>query len=267
MMNASLNFLQGAEPLFFRRGKVGCLCLHGFMASPAEIRWLCLYLAGQGYTVSAPCLPGHGTDHRDMARVRWQDWYAAALDSYHLLRDECEKVYIVGHSMGGLLALLVGANLPVDGLAVLAAPARFRSRMVQYAHLLRYFLPYTNQSDKSDLPEIIRAEQKRRGEPVLGRVRYGIWSTAAVSQLYRLAQVTYRHLPDVTAPLLLVYSKADKTVPLHDQETIASRVSSTIIQKHILERSSHILVQDVERDLVFEQVGEFVAACAVTTKL
>ncbi|MBI5667334.1 MAG: alpha/beta fold hydrolase [Chloroflexi bacterium] len=258
---------QGAEPFFHRGSGVGCLVLHGFMASPAEIRWLCHALADAGHTVFGPRLPGHGTNHHDMTRVRWQDWYTATLDGYHLLRSQCEQVFVAGHSMGGVLALLVGAAMPVNGLAVLAAPAAFRSRAMRYAHLIRYVLPYTNQRDKTNLPQIIREEQARRGEPTLGRVRYDLWSSAAVSQLYRLTNVMLQQLPRVTAPLLLVYSQTDRTVPPDNMDRVASRVGSSVVTKHCVERSDHILIQDVERDLVFQQVTGFIHAHSQPTQL
>lgn len=267
MMNNFPAIREGAETFYCRGSSVGCLVLHGFMASPAEIRWLCLALADQGHTVYGPRLPGHGTNYRDMARLRWQDWYSAALDGYCLLRSQCEQVFIVGHSMGGVLALLVGAAVPVEGLAALASPAGFRSRAMQYAHLLKYALPYTDQRDKTNLPQIVREEQARRGEPVLGRVRYDTWSTAAVSQLYQVAGVMFNRLPAVTAPLLLVYSKADRTIPLDNMDVIAARVSSPVVEKHCLERSDHILVQDVERDLVFQHVINFINTHSRKTQL
>lgn len=254
--------LPGAEPFFYRGGPVGCLCLHGFMASPAEVRWFGQHLAAQSFTVCGPRLAGHGTNPRDMARQRWQDWYAGALDGYHLLRGCCEKVFVAGLSMGGALALLLGAGLPVDGLVVLAAPAQFTDWRMTYAHLIRYALPYTDQGDSTDLPQIIREEQARRGEPVLGRVRYDRWSSAAVVQLYRLVEAARSRLPDVTAPLLLVYSEADETVPLDNQALIAGQVGSAVVERHILRRSGHILTQDVERETVFKLAADFIAAQA-----
>jgi carboxylesterase len=71
--------MPGAEPFFYRGGSRGILLLHGFTATPAETRWLGQHLGGEGYTVFGPRTPGHGTDPHDLARYRWQDWYAAAI--------------------------------------------------------------------------------------------------------------------------------------------------------------------------------------------
>ena len=120
-----LKLIKGAEPQFYRGNQIGCLVLHGFMASPNEVGWMGQHLAEEGYTVYVPRLTGHGINPEHMTRMRWQDWYGQVLDSYHILRQQCEQVYIIGHSMGALLALLLAADdrLTVDGVIVAAAPA------------------------------------------------------------------------------------------------------------------------------------------------
>jgi carboxylesterase len=258
-LTAYMPYMPGAEPYFHRGNAVGCLCLHGFMASPAEVRWLGVHLAQQGMTVYTPRLAGHGTDYTDMARMQWQDWYHAALDGYHILRQQCERVFVAGLSMGGMLALLLGASVPVDGLAVLAAPVIFHSRQMANAHWLKYLGAYTKQPDRSNLPQLIREEQARRGELVLGRVRYDDWSTHAVGQLYALSLAVRTQLAQVTAPLLLVYSEADQTVSIENRAIVAREVGSKTIEQHTLHTSEHILTQHVERETVFALVADFIA--------
>lgn len=253
------HYMPGAEPFFHRGNDIGCLCLHGFMASSAEVRWLGVHLAQQGMTVYGPRLPGHGTHHRDMARMRWHDWYNAALDSYHILRQQCERVFVAGLSMGGMLALLLGASVVVDGLAVMASPVEFRSWRLATARYIRYILPYTRQPDRTNLPQLIREEQTRRGEPGRGRVRYDDWSTGAVAELYALSQSVRARLPQVTAPLLLVYSEADQIIPVENAAIIAREVASAVIEQHTLHQSDHILTQHVERETVFKLVTDFIA--------
>jgi len=250
--------MPGAQPYFHRGGSIGCLCLHGFMASPAEVRWLGEHLAGDGLTVYIPRLAGHGTHYRDMERMRWRDWYGTALDGYHILRQQCERVFVAGLSMGGMLALLLASSLPLDGAAVLAAPVVFNTWRMAHARRIKYIRRYTRQPDRSGLPRLIRDEQARRGEPVLGRVRYDDWSTAAVGELYALSNVVRRALPQITAPLLLIYSQADKTVSPDNAAIIARSVSSKTVEQHLLQHSEHILTQHVERETVFALVAAFI---------
>lgn len=253
-----MNLLAGGEPIFFRGNPIGCLCLHGFMAAPTQMRWLGTHLAEQGYTVYCPRLAGHGLDPKLIAHLRWEDYYASALDGYHLLRQQCERIFVFGLSMGGTLGLLLASHLPVDGIGALASPVLFESRGMKYAHWIRYLRAYKLYPTLSHLSEKIKGEQTRRGESVTGQVRYESWSIAAIGQLYRLAQETYTRLPEVNAPLLLVYTEKDDVVAFNNADLIASRVSSQVIQKHVLTQSGHILTQDDERETVFHLAANFI---------
>jgi carboxylesterase len=258
MIQAIPHIMPGGESFFFRGNNIGVLCIHGFMASPAEIRWLGKHLADMGCTVYGPRLPGHATDSHDIARQRWQDWYAAVEDALALLRAQCERVFVVGHSMGGMLGLLLAAHTQIDGLAALATPVVFSSSSMANAHLIKWIRPYTDQTDTGPLIQTIRDEQARRGESVVGRVRYDLWSTAAVGELFALSIAVQGCLPDVKTPLLLVYSEADKTVGLNNRDFILAHVKSPSIEQQTLKQSDHILPQDSERETVFELVANFI---------
>jgi carboxylesterase len=254
------SLMPGAAPFYHPGDSLGCLCIHGFTANPSEMRWLGAHLAAQGMTVYGVRLAGHGTDPRDLARCRWQDWLASVLDGYFLLRSTCNHVVAVGHSMGAVLALALATRYQLAGVAALAAPMAFPGRMA-YARWLRYVQPFTDQADSGPIQRVIRVEQRRRGEAASGRVRYDQWSTAAVAQLYALVGTVAGLLPQVRAPLLLIDSKQDPTVSLNHADQIAGRVGSRDIERHTLERSGHILTQDVERELVFGYVADFARRC------
>jgi len=69
-----------AEPFFSQgdtdspRGRIGVLLSHGFTGSPASMKPWADYLVAQGYAVSVPRLPGHGTTWREMNTTTWADW-------------------------------------------------------------------------------------------------------------------------------------------------------------------------------------------------
>ena len=105
------------------------------------------HLAGLGYTVRIPRLPGHGTTWQEMNRTRWQDWYDAVDTAFRALHAQCSHVVVGGLSMGGALALqlaqdhgprvsglvLVNPAIKFEDprlvvLPVLQAPGRRRSR-------------------------------------------------------------------------------------------------------------------------------------------
>jgi carboxylesterase len=252
--------MPGAAPYFARGGATGVLLLHGFTASPHEVKWLAEHLAADGHTVYAPRIAGHGTDYRDLARSRWQDWAASALDGVSVLRAQCERVMIGGLSMGGALALYTAAHTEVAGVIALAAPvvpfATLTGPRMRVAKLLR---PFTDQTDRTPFAESVLEQQKRRGEPPLGRVRYNLWSSAAVEQLQILIEATRLALPRVSAPVLAVYSQGDATVRPAHLETLKAGLTGAQIDAHLLNDSPHILTQGVEQETVFALVANFVA--------
>ena len=49
------------DPFWFEGGPIGVLLVHGFTATPVEVRRLADRLNAQGYTVAGPLMAGHGT--------------------------------------------------------------------------------------------------------------------------------------------------------------------------------------------------------------
>ncbi len=267
-----VQILVGAEPFFIPGGSVGCLCLHGLTGTPQEMAWLGQHMAEQGSAVYVPRLTGHGINPSYLTRTRWQDWYASALDGYHLLRRECDQVFVMGLSMGGLLTLLLAASEPVDGAAVLAAPLAITSNpAMRFIHLLRHIYPYVpTPPAQPDDPLNLRITelQRTRGERITGRVSYNSqYTTAGLSELVHLQQQVIDRLGLIIAPLLLAYSEGDQTVNIADLDRILANVASRDVEVLRLVESDHILTNDVDHPRVFEAVRSFVATHTVSDKL
>jgi esterase/lipase len=81
----------------------GVALCHGFTGSPLSILPRAEHLAAQGFAVTVPLLPGHGTDWRELARTTWHDWYDAFEASYLDLSARTSSRYVAGLSMGGAL--------------------------------------------------------------------------------------------------------------------------------------------------------------------
>ncbi len=260
-MNIHQPYLSGgARPIFQPGGAMGCLCLHGFSAAPTEIFWLADHLHHTlGMTTYSARLTGHGTDPADMNRMRWRDWYLSARDGYQLLADQCEQVFIAGVSMGGLLTLLLAAadDIHPAAAAVIAAPLSFSDVNVYRAKWIKLYRRQAPMPDQSNLPQIVREEQRKRGEPVIGRTHYTTWSVSAVAEMQTLSEVARDHLDHIRTPLTLIYAEQDKAVPLACSDEIASQVNSPEVVQHTLKQSGHVITQDTEREQAFQMVESF----------
>ena len=82
-------------------GRVGVLLSHGFTGSPASMKPWAEHLAAQGYAVSVPRLPGHGTTWQEMNKTTWADWYGEIERAFEALADQVDAVVVGGLSMGG----------------------------------------------------------------------------------------------------------------------------------------------------------------------
>jgi carboxylesterase len=106
--------MPGAEPFDLPGGPVGVLLCHGFTGTPQGVRAWGEHLAGAGFTVVCPLLPGHGTRWQDANATTEDDWYGALSAALDDLLTRCDAVVVAGLSMGGTLALRLAERRPDD---------------------------------------------------------------------------------------------------------------------------------------------------------
>ncbi|MDH3751453.1 MAG: alpha/beta fold hydrolase, partial [Gammaproteobacteria bacterium] len=106
--------------------------LHGLTDSPYSMLATAQTLAGAGYNVVAPRMPGHGFAVGGLLQARWEDWSAAVrIAVRHAMSREGsdQSLLLVGYSNGGLLAVDYAlrcnedAALPCPNGLVLMSPA------------------------------------------------------------------------------------------------------------------------------------------------
>src|SRR3954447_5282932 len=103
---------------------LGVLLLHGLTSSLATVNGLVPHLEAAGLPYAMPTLRGHGTKPEDLRGVTWHGWYEDAERALDELLTRCDRVVVMGLSMGGVVALHLGVQRP-ERLAgiVTVAPA------------------------------------------------------------------------------------------------------------------------------------------------
>lgn len=249
----------GAEPWSSvgegERGRTGVVVVHGFTGNPIATRPLGRSLAAAGYTVEVPLLPGHGTSHRELARTGYQDWYAAVDGHVDGLRDRCEAVAVIGHSMGGTIALDLAARRPADVDAVVVLNPIVRpppGLLPRLSGLLQYLVPYLPR-DLAGLPtDDLAIDGVEEGAYALVAAR------AARSLLLELDRVR-AGLLDVVAPLLVVRSVEDHTVDPANALEVLELAGSRDLRALVCERSYHLPQLDLDADRVAVAITGFLA--------
>jgi carboxylesterase len=206
-------------------------------------------LQAAGLPHRLPVLRGHGTRYEDLEGVTARDWYADAEAALLELAKECDKVVVVGLSMGGLVALQLAMEHPdvVGGVATLAAALRFRDPLSAAVPLLaRVFRSWPSPESFNDPALKATCEN------------YPRFMTSAFASLLAYAHEMERRLPEVRAPLCVLQSKADTVVDPVAANILYRDVSSEHREIHWFQRSGHEMGQDLERAEVFRTVMDFV---------
>ena len=240
-----VRILPGCESIYKKSGIKGCLLLHGFTSCPFELRLLGDHLQNEGYTISIPLLPGHGTSPHDLKGQSWTDWYKAAKKALFELRKECKTVYVIGLSMGGSIALHLAAHYEVEGIVALAPGLHLKNKLSFLSHVLYPFYPYS----KKWLGPDIKAEVET--------ITYDKIPVKSLSELLRMFKHLQDDLTDINAPLLIIYAKQDHVINSKSAQEIYKKVSSKNKRILSLNESYHIITLDIEKEQVFHETINF----------
>ena len=122
--------LPGCEPLSHRVGSpVGVVVVHGFTGNPSSMRGVADAMVSAGFDVELPRLPGHGTTIHDMITTTWADWSGEVARARAAAADRCDRVVLVGQSMGATLVLASAlADPALAGVVCINPATRSRAR-------------------------------------------------------------------------------------------------------------------------------------------
>jgi len=240
--------LPGAA-FFLPAGSVGVFLSHGFTATPALMMPLAQRLHAQGYTVAGPLLPGHGTTPFELNRCHWGDWVAGAEEVYQRLTATCERVFVGGESLGGLIALYLASVHPeVAGVLAFSPALWLYSR--KSALQIQLFWPWRPIVDKPQgRPSHADAFWQGYRVNALGGARELLWFQKTVR----------RRLGHITQPLLVAQGRLDRTVAVKGPEFLCRATRSAFTELHWLPLSGHCTTIDAEWETVVSLSLDFLA--------
>ncbi|MGE5156362.1 MAG: alpha/beta fold hydrolase [Betaproteobacteria bacterium] len=224
---------------------IGVLLLHDFGGSPATLRAWGQSLANAGFTVDIPRLPGHGTRWPDLNRTTWPDWADSANSQLTTLRSTLDRVYVMGLSLGAILALRLAQQRPGDvaGLVLVNPPASGPSPGSAWQRLIR-----------RSTPVVINDVKK----PGVTDVSYHRVPYRAAASARDLCARTLAALGAVRHPVLLVTSAEDNVVPPGDSDVIWNGLSAAKRERLALPDSLHLAPMDNDAEVLFERSRAFV---------
>lgn len=227
---------------------IGCLLIHGFTGSPFEVEPLGQSLKERtDWKIVVPTLPGHGKE-LSLKGIKYSQWIDHAETELKALLEECDTVYVIGFSMGGLIASYLASKYPVEKLVLLSAAAY-----------------YVNPKQLAvDMKEMVRdtVKGKLKENEMFLRYRRKIKETpmTATLQFRRLVSEIRPILKKVKAPTLIAQGESDGIVPPKSAQYLYEHIGA--VEKRLIyyKNSKHLICHCDEKEQLFEEVYDFLTS-------
>ena len=222
---------------------LGVLLVHGFLASPAEVRGIGDKLHAAGYTVLGVRLKGHGTSPWDLRERNWKDWYSSVERGLEIISSLCDRVCVVGFSTGGALSLLLSAGKPeqVDAVVSICAPIEFRNKNMRFVPIMHGANRIVRWLSKYE--GLIPFRQNESEHP---QINYRNMPIRSLYELTRLVAHLKEQLEHVSCPVCIIQSAADRVVDPESATIAFDLMGSPDKEIHWIESERHgILNEDI----------------------
>ncbi len=238
----------------------GVLVIHGFTATLESVKALYTPLRELGIPVRMPHqLAGHGASSPEALRgVKCEAWIADAAEAFQELCQEVDRVIVIGHSMGALIALNLAVRFPgeVDSL-ILAAPAIKLASLFAPGRPLHFAVPL--------ISSIIKEWEMKTDYNGTGgggcSPHYPWVPTDAIVSLFELIKKSWLLLDKVNVPVFILHNRKESTVMPESATILCNRIATAPSEKSImwLERSEHQIFCDCESDVAVKAILDYVS--------
>lgn len=231
--------------------------LHGFSSAPKEVEQLSQFLNEKGFNVYAPRLKGHGTSPKDLKETKWQDWYLSLCRAITIATLKYQKVYLVGFSTGGLLALLSTKKHYTQFAGIVCINAALHLNDIR----MKTMLPAV--SFWNDLVSAFSADDYAK-EYVPNNaenpdINYNKHYVQSIEQLNALMSKTQKNLPNIKNPILIIQAKNDPVVNPSSAYEIFDSIESKRKNIRMLDLDNHVIVKGENTQILYESIYKFLA--------
>ena len=247
---------------FFRKkGKIGCLLVHGLTSCAEEMEGIGHCLHSKGYTVLGTLLNGHNTSPEDLAHTTWHDWYFSVEKDFNFLKKQCSKVYVIGLSMGATLSMHLAANNKVDGLVLLAPAIFYINPLAKFTPFLKYFKKYKAKDYSFYYPGREESYFDIADEKAtFGRIAYKKVPLSSLASAMNLIKIVKKEINKINSPTMIIHSLSDHTIKHESAQYIFDNLILGKKDKKIiyLKKSGHVLSVDYDKDYICSEINEFI---------
>ncbi|MHC0039465.1 alpha/beta hydrolase [Pseudoneobacillus sp. C159] len=230
---------------------IGCLLIHGFTGAPYEVTPLASFLEKRtDWLLSVPTLPGHG-ETLQLKGVSYQQWLTYAENELTRLLENCDKVYVIGFSMGGLIASYLAVKYPVTKLVLLSAAAYYIN-LKQLTEDIKLMIRDGFRGNLNSNELYLRYRKKITDTPI-----------SATMQFRKLVNEVRPMLNDVKVPTFIAQGEADGIVPMKSAQFLFENIGASVKEILYIPESKHHICHCNQKDLLFERILAFLGVPVV----
>jgi carboxylesterase len=242
------------KPFFFEgtNGRA-VLLIHGWTSTPYELRRLGKFLHESGYSVLGIQLAGHGTVPKNLEEVHYLQWIQDVRSAYHKLKENSDKVYVGGTSIGANLAMILAKEeKDISALILMASPYKLRMEKIGLFFVKLLISLHVTYRNKFYPPTFGLATTITRG------ISYQSYPVKNLLEVYETVKSARSNLSMITQPCCIIQSTHDHIIAKDSMEFIYAGISSKIKHKLYIEKAYHTFISDIRNKHVFEVILKFI---------
>ncbi len=245
--------------------KAAVAIVHGFGEHSGRYSNVVDWFVPKGYAIYAFDLRGHGRSPGPRGYVnRWADLRGDVKSFLELVHEQepAQAVFLLGHSMGGLIVLEYVLHYPgglvgVIGSGPVLAQVGISPFLMTMSKILSGILPRLTLNTKLDATTISRdpaVVEAYVNDPLvhsLGTPRLG-------TELTRAIEWTQAHAAEMRVPCLIVHGSADRLAPPEGSRLFYENVTLSDKERQVYEDYYHEVFNDVGKERVLAAVEAWV---------
>lgn len=219
------------------------LLFHGLSAYPWEMSFLGKFLYKKKYSVYAPLVSDFQTfsSFKKFSYKIWLNNIEAIMES---VSHQFKKITIIGHSLGGLLAVYASLHFPnVRKLILVNTVFKLSNPFIPFLPLV---FPFWKGLPIKTLPEY-------QGN------YFPYFPSQTIYELHKLATLMKNFANQVKVPTLVIGSQTDKTISLKATQKFYNDLASSEKKIKIYTKAPHSILTPVykNRTIVYQKILEF----------
>lgn len=224
---------------------IGCLIIHGYTGGPYELDPLVAYLTEKtDWDIHVPTLPGHGKK-LELKNVSHEEWLEAAENEMKELNEKYDTIYVIGFSMGGMIAAYLAGKYNVSKLVLLATAGKYLS----FKQIAIDTSGVVSDLVKGKLNDNLTYNHYKKK---LGHIPF-----KANVEFLKLVRFTRSYLNKITAPVFIAQGQQDGMVPTRAATYLDKEIVSEEKKVVLFDQSKHLICLGEDKDTLNEMIGDF----------